>query len=855
MKKVLSFILSVLMIVSVISVTAFASSDDKCTAGQKNIVSDALSVSVVDSKGNIQESGSGKRIDLAYITDGKTDTGTYSPKIQNFSICITYLNENTFNKIVATINGSGTLYGYSEGKPLETDEYNIQNIQFIFYDMDGIKVYETENFDTSGLKEVILDNISVRASKIEMKVTAKPGETSWSGKSYIWEVETYAEIGSHAYVYDSGSSVAPSCTEAGKRVYKCECGAVKEETIPASGIHTWDEGTVTTPATETTPGVKTFTCTVCKETTTEAIPATGGHNWDTGTVVAPTCTDRGYTLYKCTDTGCEETYKDNFVNALGHDFDTGVLVKRSSATEKGKMKYTCKRSGCDYSYTDDLPLARYSDAISVIKNYNVKSATATSNYAGGSQSWAAKSSSDVKNIIDGNTGTIWASGKSEDTGKFEGTATIELDYEYIAIGCKLYVWSNYNTFMIDFFDESGKSILPVKTMKDKDGNVIEYTYKTLSNVQMTDGYEKTPINLSEDVYLKRVKKIVITIPDGVKWEGIGVQIAEIELTTHKCQYEESEKTNVTPADCVNKTNGSFHGTCYVCGAERDVFVPYDEAHEYNDIVVDKAPTCIEDGVGNRTCKLCGTTETNVIIPATGRHKYTINNEDIAPTCVDAGKGHYTCEVCGLRGSYYEIPATNVHTYVWKNKIEPTYTKEGVSEHVCSVCDAIEDGVTKSIPEKEIEDDLFTFDKYSVRLTDFVGVRATFRFNDAAIDKLERQGYEVEITAYVKNSAGVEKSVKIHGGEDSTEIWGDDGFSVVVKGGSYYDEYSFRINVTITDKNGTATKDVSADTVSEKGGTEVSVCEVAEYLMTSSLSSLTKPVRYFYQYIINNKPKN
>ena len=845
MKKVLSFFLSVLMVLSVISVTAFASSGDKCTAGEKNIASEALSISVVDSNGNVQDSGSGKRTDLTRIVDGKLDTGTYSPKTQNFSILFTYVKENTFNKIVANVNGSGSLPWNGN---IASDTYNVINVQFIFYDMDGNKVYETESIDTADLKEVILDKINVRASKIEMKVKAMSGQPSWSGEAYIWEVETYAEIGSHAYVYDTESSVAPSCTEAGKRVFKCECGAVKEEKIPASGIHTWDEGTVTTPATDTTPGVKTFTCTVCQATTTEAIPATGGHNWDAGTVIAPTCTDRGYTLYKCTDAACEETYKDNFVNALGHDFDEGVLVKRSSVTEKGKMEYTCKRSGCGYSYTDDLPIARYSDTTTVIKSYNVKSATATSSYSGGAQNWAALSSSDVKNILDGNVGTIWASGKNG------GTATIELDYEYVAIGCKLYVWSNYNTFMIDFFDESGKSVLPVKTVKDSNGNVTEeYTYIKLSNVQMTDGYAKTPLNLSEDINLKRVKKIVITIPDGVKWEGIGVQIAELELTVHKCQYEESEKTAVVPADCVNKTNGSFHGTCYVCGAERDVFVPYDEAHEYNDIDVDTAPTCTEDGIGNRTCKLCGIKETNVTIPATGRHKYTVENVDIAANCINDGKGHYTCSVCGIKGSYYVIPATNVHDYEWKEDVAPTYTKDGLSKHVCSVCDAVEEGVTQTIPKKNIENDLFTFDKYSIRLTDFVGVRATFKFKDAAIDKLERLGYEVEITAYVKNSAGVEKSVKIYG-EGSEDNWGDDGFSVVVKGGSYYDEYSFRMNVTITDENGTATKDVEADILTLDYGDTVSVCDVAEYLILNDISSLTKDVKSFYNKIVNNKPR-
>lgn len=49
------------------------------------------------------------------------------------------------------------------------------------------------------------------------------------------------------------------------------------EVIPATGPHThvWDEGTVTVAPTETTPGVRTYTCTVCGQTRTEIIPATG----------------------------------------------------------------------------------------------------------------------------------------------------------------------------------------------------------------------------------------------------------------------------------------------------------------------------------------------------------------------------------------------------------------------------------------------------------------------------------------------------------------------------------------------------------------------------------------------------
>ena len=42
-----------------------------------------------------------------------------------------------------------------------------------------------------------------------------------------------------------------------------------------TAAHTWNAGEVTTPATEATPGVKTYTCTVCGKTKTQAVPAHG----------------------------------------------------------------------------------------------------------------------------------------------------------------------------------------------------------------------------------------------------------------------------------------------------------------------------------------------------------------------------------------------------------------------------------------------------------------------------------------------------------------------------------------------------------------------------------------------------
>ena len=87
---------------------------------------------------------------------------------------------------------------------------------------------------------------------------------------------TYEEIPAlgHGHAYPEHRD--PSCTAAGYDRMICDdCGAViSEESIPALG-HAWNDGEVTTPATATKDGVKTFTCTRCGATKTEVLPATG----------------------------------------------------------------------------------------------------------------------------------------------------------------------------------------------------------------------------------------------------------------------------------------------------------------------------------------------------------------------------------------------------------------------------------------------------------------------------------------------------------------------------------------------------------------------------------------------------
>ena len=130
------------------------------------------------------------------------------------------------------------------------------------------------------------------------------------------------------------------------------CGdVIATKVIPATGAHTWDNGTVTTEPTETTPGVRTFTCAVCSQTKTEVIPATGEHTFVFTKTVAPSCTEAGYDLYTCS--GCGATEKRNVKPALGHKWDNGTVTTEPTEKDPGTMTYTC--TVCGQTKTEVIP--------------------------------------------------------------------------------------------------------------------------------------------------------------------------------------------------------------------------------------------------------------------------------------------------------------------------------------------------------------------------------------------------------------------------------------------------------------------------------------------------------------------
>lgn len=80
------------------------------------------------------------------------------------------------------------------------------------------------------------------------------------------------------------------------------------------------------------------------------------HKWKKEKTVAPTCTEQGYTVYKCEYNifgyGCTATKKDDFKPALDHNMSDWIVVKATCTTAGEKYK-VCQRSGCTYKVVEE----------------------------------------------------------------------------------------------------------------------------------------------------------------------------------------------------------------------------------------------------------------------------------------------------------------------------------------------------------------------------------------------------------------------------------------------------------------------------------------------------------------------
>ena len=202
-----------------------------------------------------------------------------------------------------------------------------------------------------------------------------------------WQGYTVSDKGAclHTDYGTTEHTVPATCGEAGRVDTICSnCGeVVSTRELPPTGAHDWDGGTVTTAPTETTPGVRTYTCTVCGQTRTEAIPATGASTCTGG----PSCPSYGlhdvagpdYWAHK----GIDYCVRNRLMSGVG----AGTFSPDTACTRAQIVKILYNRSGnqTDYSYyylpfTDVAPGAWYYNAVAWAYCNDVTSGTSATTF-------------------------------------------------------------------------------------------------------------------------------------------------------------------------------------------------------------------------------------------------------------------------------------------------------------------------------------------------------------------------------------------------------------------------------------------------------------------------------------------
>ena len=419
--------------------------------------------------------------------------------------------------------------------------------------------------------------------------------------------------------------------------------------IPAKG-HTWDKGTVTTEATCTEPGVKTFTCRFCDATKEEAIPA-WGHCYDNGFIsIDPACLDEGEKMFTCA--ACGVTYTEP-VPAVGHSFDNGIVTTAATCTEEGIKTFTCTRCNTE-TYTEPVPATGHS-----FDNGKVTTA-ATCTEEG------VKTFTCTRCKTETYTKPIPATGHNIDSGVVttEPTCTEEGIKSFTCLNCKTVMYTEPVPATGHSFDSGVVTTEPTCT---------EEGVKTFTCTRCNTETYTEPVAATGHSYDNGV---VTTDPkcaeDGVKTFTCskcgGAYTEPVPMLGHK--YTFAIETLPTCTEY-----GAMRYTCSVCG---DSYLsPIKAAHKYNAVTTE--PTCTEQGYTTYTCSVCGDSYVDHYTDPAHKYEDTITE----PTCVIGGYTTYTCKVCG--DSYTDTETKPAGHRYDKTIVYPSSQSGGSVTYHCSVC--------------------------------------------------------------------------------------------------------------------------------------------------------------------------
>ena len=158
--------------------------------------------------------------------------------------------------------------------------------------------------------------------------------------------ETEPKPTEHSHSYSS-KVVAPTCTEGGYTVYTCSCGSSYTDNKTSATGHSWSAWVTTKEPTESATGTAERKCSVCgtKESKTlDKLPESHKHSYSSKVTTAATCTADGVKTFTCS---CGDSYTES-IPATGHSYSVTSETAGTCSTA-GSKTYTCSNCGDSYS--------------------------------------------------------------------------------------------------------------------------------------------------------------------------------------------------------------------------------------------------------------------------------------------------------------------------------------------------------------------------------------------------------------------------------------------------------------------------------------------------------------------------
>ena len=443
--------------------------------------------------------------------------------------------------------------------------------------------------------------------------------------------------------YELINSIAASCVQPAKNVYKCKnCSETYEAVVsPALGHNT----TGVTPTEEQLSGceyIQRYACTVCGTKVDGA--KLMNHKYTAKVTAEANCKNAGVKTYTCSE--CNDTYTEAIpVDASNHVWNNGVR-------NNGIITYTCTVNGC--YQTKSVVDASNSDSTQIDSG--------ALGAAGGSVEFD-KATLDMSQLT-GNGGVLSGAGNVNiSAGTLSGA---ELD-------------SAKNSLTDEQKAQLGDNPIYNFLISGENGLISNFNGK---EVTVTIPYELAP---GEDV-----DSIAIWYMDGNSPKSIKATYSNGYVTFKTTHFSYYTVTNLTPKErcalygceivtevhavtCL--TDGYTANVCVRCRASYNTDIVPATGHDYD--VVTTPATCTEAGKSVYTCA-CGDSYEEKI-PATG-HNYAVDKK--AATCSEEGYENGLC-ACGAK---YSVKFPKLVHELESKVYEATCENGGYTEYKCKNCD-------------------------------------------------------------------------------------------------------------------------------------------------------------------------